>query len=88
MKRHIISLTLGAALALAPLSAMAADTQPQQAPQADLTPGPAAGVQAAQGFELGTPGYVAIGIAAIAIVAVAASGNGGGSSSTTTTGIP
>lgn len=86
MKRHFISLVVGAALTLAPLSAMAADSQPQ--PQADLAPGPAAGVQTAQGFVMGTLGYVAVGVAVIAIVAVAASGGGNGHASTTTTGVP
>jgi hypothetical protein len=88
MKRRFTSLVVGAALALAPLSAMAADSQPQ--PQADLTPGPAAGVQTAQSFTMGTLGYVAVGVAVVAIVVIVASGGGGNgnSSSTTTTGAP
>jgi hypothetical protein len=83
MKRHITILALSAALSLAPLAAMAAD-----GPSADLAPGPAAGVQNAQGmFGNNTYTYVAIGVAVAALVAVAASGdNGGGSVSTTTTG--
>jgi hypothetical protein len=85
MKRHITVLALSAALSLAPLAAMAADG----GPSADLAPGPAAGVQNAQGmFANSTYTYVAIGVAVAALVAVAASGdNGGGSVSTTTTGV-
>jgi hypothetical protein len=84
MKRHVISLAVSAALTLATLPAMAADSH------SDLAPGPAAGIQSAQSFAMGTVGYVAVGIAAIAIIAVVASSNGGGggNTSTTTTGGP
>jgi hypothetical protein len=84
MKRRITIFALSAALALAPLTAMAADGQ--SAPtQADLTPGAAAGVQNAQMMEGNTFLYVAAGVAVIAIVAVAASNGGGGGSTSTTT---
>jgi hypothetical protein len=89
MKRGFISLAVGAALTLAPLSAMAADdSQPSNATapvQSTLAAGPAAGTEAAQGFQMGTLGWVAVGVAAAVVVAVAASGNGGGHNSVATT---
>jgi hypothetical protein len=91
MKRHFISLAASAALLMAPLSALAADdSQPanQATAQAPLAAGPAAGVTKAQGFVMGTTGWVVLGIAAAVIVAVAASGNGNGHATTTTSGTP
>ncbi|MGA9796613.1 MAG: hypothetical protein WBQ17_13880 [Rhizomicrobium sp.] len=87
----MITIGLSTALALAPLSALAADTQPAAQPssQATLAPGPAAGVQQAQGFVLGTTGWVVLGVVAAAtIIAIAASNNGGGHSAPSTTGAP
>lgn len=88
MKRHIIASALSAALFLAPLTAMAGDNQ--AVAQADLAPGPAAGVQNAQGMYWGGPWpWVAAGVAVAAVIIVASNGGGNhGSVSTSTTGHP
>jgi hypothetical protein len=87
----MITIGLSAALALAPLSAMAADSQPAAQPessQATLSPGPAAGVQKAQGFVMGTTGWVLLGVGAAAAIIIVASGGGGNHSTPSTTGTP
>jgi hypothetical protein len=89
MKRRYIASALSIALLFAPLSAMAAGSQPLT--QADLAPGPPAGVQTAQDVFAGSATtYVVLGVAAVALIAAAAGsgGGGGGHSSTTSTGIP
>lgn len=91
MMRRMITMSLSAALALAPLSAMAADSQPVAQPdsQATLAPGPAAGVQQAQGWVMGTTGWVLVGVGAAAAIVLIASSNGGGHhSAPSTTGSP
>ena len=90
MKRQFISLAIGAALVLAPLSAIAADDsqQPSAPTQSTLTPGPAAGTQKAQMMGMGTLGWVAVGAAVIAVVAIASSGNNNGHATTTTSHVP
>lgn len=92
MMRRMITIGLSAALALAPLSAVAADSQPapqQDTSQGTLAPGGAAGVQQAQGWVMGTTGWVLVGVAAAAaIIIVASSGNGHHHSAPSTTGAP
>ncbi len=69
MKRHITVLAMSAALALTPLAAMAGDNQPVA--QDNLAPGPAAGVQPAEGMGWGGPWpWVAGGAAVAAIVII------------------
>ncbi len=84
MKRHITVFALSAALTLAPLAAIAADSQP--APEATLAPGPAAGVQNAEGMTDTTYAWIVGGAAVAAVIIIVASGGGHHGVSATTTG--
>ena len=77
MKTRITGILLGAALALAPISAMAADSTAQQGA---LAPGAAAGVQKAQDWtwENNQAAYIIGGAAVVAAVIIIASNNGNG----------
>ena len=80
MKKTLLSLVVGAAITVAPLSAIAADTA------GPLTPGKAAGVKQAQGVD-DVPLVFWIGAGVIVTAAVLAlSNNNDHSPSTTTTG--
>lgn len=85
MKTRITGILLGAALVLAPISAMAADSTAQQGP---LAPGAAAGVQKAEDWtwDNNKAAYTLGGAAVVAAAIIIASnnGNGHGSSSTAT----
>jgi hypothetical protein len=90
VKKAIISLTTGAAMVLASLSAFAADGVGTQSSSASgpLTPAGAAGVQQAEGINDVPVIWLAGAAVVVAIGALALSNNGGGgnsSPSTTTT---
>ncbi|HEY2034693.1 MAG TPA: hypothetical protein VGH02_13495 [Rhizomicrobium sp.] len=77
MKTRITGILLGAALALAPISAMAADSAAQQGP---LAPGEAAGVEKASdwSWDHNRTAYLIGGAVVVAAVIIIASDNGNG----------
>lgn len=87
MKTRITGILMGAVLALAPISAMAADSTAQQGP---LAPGAAAGVQKAEDWtwEDNKTAYILGGAAVIAAIIIISSDNGNNHHSTTTTNNP
>ncbi len=89
MKRRFTSLVVWRSTRLvAPRFRAMAAVQPHQ-PTVDLTPGPAAGVQTAQSFTMGTLGscghWRCGGVVAIVVI-VAASGGGNGNGNSSNTG--